>query len=153
MDGEGTALDLDAERAVLGAMLLSKDSISDVVALLNESDFYEPKHRLMYGVIVDLFAAREPADTFTVEAELAKRGQLSTVGQGFVSGLVEPRGARKDPAVAAQRVRGAAVLRAVIEVARKIERLAATSRVEDVDETGERSAGRVLQGHGQCAHR
>ena len=41
--------DVAAEQSVLGAMLLSKDAIADVVEVLREGDFYRPAHQVIYG--------------------------------------------------------------------------------------------------------
>ena len=72
--------DLDAERSVLGAMMLSKDAIADVVELLKGRDFYRPAHELVYTAILDLYGKGEPADPITVTAELTKRGEIGRVG-------------------------------------------------------------------------
>ena len=46
--------DVDAERSVLGGMLLSKDAIADVVEEIQPGDFYKPAHQAIYDVILDL---------------------------------------------------------------------------------------------------
>ena len=48
--------DMAAEAAVLGAMLLSKDAIADVVESLKVEDFYRPAHATVYSAILDLYA-------------------------------------------------------------------------------------------------
>ena len=58
--------DIAAEQSVLGAMLLSKDAIADVVELVREGDFYRPAHQVIYGTILDLYGRGEPADAVTV---------------------------------------------------------------------------------------
>ena len=58
--------DMAAEAAVLGAMLLSKDAIADVVESLKVEDFYRPAHATVYSAILDLYAAGEPADAVMV---------------------------------------------------------------------------------------
>ncbi|WBP92180.1 replicative DNA helicase [Kitasatospora cathayae] len=72
--------DLAAEQSVLGSMLLSKDAIADVVAMLKPADYYRPAHELIHSVILDLFTAGEPADPITVADELTKRGELVRAG-------------------------------------------------------------------------
>jgi replicative DNA helicase len=71
---------LEAERSVLGAMLLSKDAIADVVEVIKPDDFYLPAHQLVYDAVLDLYARGEPADAVTVSAELTASGQLNRVG-------------------------------------------------------------------------
>jgi replicative DNA helicase len=72
--------DIAAEQSVIGAMLLSKDAIADVVESLREADFYRPAHALIFASILDLYGRGEPADAITVAAELAKIGELGRVG-------------------------------------------------------------------------
>jgi replicative DNA helicase len=72
--------DIAAEQSVIGAMLLSKDAIADVVELVREGDFYRPNHQIIYGTILDLYGKGEPADAVTVAAELGRIGELSRIG-------------------------------------------------------------------------
>lgn len=72
--------DLDAEEAVLGGMLLSKDAIADVLEKLRPQDFYRPNHQSIYEVILDLYGRGDPADAVTVAAELDRKGLLRRVG-------------------------------------------------------------------------
>jgi replicative DNA helicase len=72
--------DLDAERSVLGAMMLSKDAIADVVEILHSTDFYRPAHEMIFDAIVHLYGSGEPADAVTVMNELTKRGNIGKVG-------------------------------------------------------------------------
>jgi replicative DNA helicase len=71
---------IEAEQSVLGAMMLSKDAIADVVEVIKPGDFYRPAHQLVYDAILDLYARGEPADAVTVSAELTRTGQLNRVG-------------------------------------------------------------------------
>ena len=71
---------IEAEQSVLGAMMLSKDAIADVVEIIRPGDFYRPAHQLIYDAVLDLYARGEPADAVTVAAELTRAGQLSRVG-------------------------------------------------------------------------
>ncbi|SDL09562.1 replicative DNA helicase [Tessaracoccus oleiagri] len=72
--------DLEAEQSVLGAMMMSKDAIADVVEVIRGTDFYRPNHETIYNAIVDLFGRGEPADTVTVAGELSKQGELQKIG-------------------------------------------------------------------------
>ena len=71
---------VEAEQSVLGAMMLSKDAIADVVEVIKPGDFYRPAHQLVYDAILDLYARGEPADAVTVSAELTRGGQLTRIG-------------------------------------------------------------------------
>src|ERR1700712_2669145 len=71
---------IEAEQSVLGAMMLSKDAIADVVEVVRPGDFYRPAHQLIYDSVLDLYGKGEPADAVTVSAELTRNGQLVRVG-------------------------------------------------------------------------
>ena len=72
--------DLAAEQAVLGAMLLSKDAIADVVETLKIDDFYRPAHATVYAAVLDLYGRGEPADAVMVAGELTKSGEIARIG-------------------------------------------------------------------------
>jgi len=78
---------IDAERAVLGAMLMSdggKEAIPRVVEILGDSltvnGFYREAHQRIYSAILNLFEKGEPADLLTVARELQQTGDLEKVG-------------------------------------------------------------------------
>ncbi len=71
---------IEAEQSVIGAMMLSKDAIADVVEIVRPGDFYRPAHQLIYDSILDLYGRGEPADAVTVSAELTRLGQLVRSG-------------------------------------------------------------------------
>jgi replicative DNA helicase len=72
--------DRDAERAVLGAMLVSADTVPEVAELLQPDDFYLPEHRAVYQAILELFGTHSAIDVITVKAELERRGDLAVAG-------------------------------------------------------------------------
>ncbi|MBB4711157.1 replicative DNA helicase [Streptomyces luteogriseus] len=73
--------DSAAEQAVLGAMLLSTDAITDVVEILDgASDFHEPHHELVYGAILALYTGGRPVDPITVSNHLREQGVLAKAG-------------------------------------------------------------------------
>jgi replicative DNA helicase len=72
--------DLLAEQSALGGMLLSKDAVADVVEVLKGTDFYIPKHEVIYEAILALYSHGEPTDVIAVTDELTKTGDLSRAG-------------------------------------------------------------------------
>ena len=71
---------LDAERSVLGAMLLSRDAIATAIQNLQEQAFYKDAHRKIWRVIIDLFDGSTPVDMVTLVEELKKRREIEAVG-------------------------------------------------------------------------
>ncbi len=81
---------LEAEQAVLGAMLLSREAVDIAVEFMADSFFYRPAHRKIFRAIVDLYDKNEPADLVTVSHELNNRGQLEdTGGRAYLASLTE----------------------------------------------------------------
>ena len=81
---------LEAEEAVLGAILASGRLLGEVTALLEEADFYRPAHRAIWRAIGRLADRGQPTDPVTVLGELDDRRELADVGGGpFLHTLVE----------------------------------------------------------------
>lgn len=71
---------MDAERSVLGAMLLDHEALMLAIELLSADAFYQPAHRELFDAMVTLSAAGQPVDLVTVDEELSRRGTLAGVG-------------------------------------------------------------------------
>ena len=71
---------LEAERSVLGCILLDKDSIIKIVDLLSADDFYHDHHRFIYEVCMELYQRSEPVDLVTVATKLQAKDKLETIG-------------------------------------------------------------------------
>ena len=79
---------LEAEEAVLGAMLTSKDAVSRALEIVLPEHFYKDAHRRIFEAMHDLFNQGEPVDAVSVINELKKRKQLdSSGGAYFITGL------------------------------------------------------------------
>ncbi len=74
---------LPLEEAVLGALMLDKDSIAIVIDILRSESFYSDAHQLIYKAILRLFERSQPVDLLTVTEELKKAGDLEKAGGGF----------------------------------------------------------------------
>ncbi|MCL0049574.1 replicative DNA helicase [Peptococcaceae bacterium] len=71
---------IDAEQAVLGSILLDKESIYKVMEIINPDDFYSESHRLIYKAMLSLADRDQPIDMITVSEELKKNGSLEKAG-------------------------------------------------------------------------
>jgi hypothetical protein len=73
---------LEAEEAVLGAVLAAGRLLGEVAAVLEEADFYRPAHRTIWRAILRLADRGQPTDPVTVLGELDDAGELADVGGG-----------------------------------------------------------------------
>ena len=124
--------DLDAERAVIGAMLVSEAAVSVVGESLAAEDFYSETHRVLYGAMMRLYSRGEPIDQLTLSDELRGVGEFDRIGgRQYVFRLVESVPTAANAARYAEIVRGKALLRAVIDAGSRIQQ-EAFAEPEDV---------------------
>ncbi len=80
---------IEAEEAVLGALLIDPDAIIRLTTILRPEDFYREKNGWIYDAVLSLHERREPVDYLTVVDELERRGQLEEVGgAAFITSLI-----------------------------------------------------------------
>ncbi len=70
----------DLEEAVLGAIMLEKDALTQVIDILKPEVFYKESHNIIFAAISRLFGKSEPVDILTVTNELKNSGELEMVG-------------------------------------------------------------------------
>lgn len=70
----------EAERCVLGAAMLNKDALYDVIEEVTADDFYNESHREIFKAIMDLYRDNSPVDMLTVCEELKRKKALEMVG-------------------------------------------------------------------------
>jgi len=74
---------VDLEEAVLGAMLLEQNALSNVIDILKEDVFYLEAHKKIFAAIITLFSGSKPVDILTVTQELKRQGTLELVGGAY----------------------------------------------------------------------
>ncbi|WP_142159111.1 replicative DNA helicase [Cellulomonas sp. SLBN-39] len=127
--------DLDAERSVLGGMMISKDAIADVIEQLRGTDFYRPAHEAIYDAILDLYGRGEPADAITVADELTKRAEITRIGGApYLHTLISAVPTAANAGYYARIVRERSILRKLVEAGTRIVQLGYGTDGGDVDE-------------------
>ncbi len=113
---------LDAERAVLGAILLEgRETLPRVIELLKPSDFYTEAHRFTYQSMLALFNRSEPVDVLTLTEELRRSDQLEIAGGPAALALLVEQGSISAYLNSyASIVRDMAVLRELIQTSSQI---------------------------------
>ncbi len=113
--------DLDAERAVVGAMLVSEGAVAAVAEKLEAEDFYSETHRIIYRSMNRLYSRGDPIDQVTLTNELHSLNEFDKVGgRAYVFQLVESVPTTANAVRYAEIVRGKALLRSVIDVGSRI---------------------------------
>jgi replicative DNA helicase len=115
---------LEAEESVLGAMMVSENSIDPVIleVRIQDEDFYRERHRTIFRAIKTLYERSEPVDAVTVRELLSQRGELSDVGgKEVVDTLASTVPAPANAPYYAQIVKQNALLRRLLGAAQTIQ--------------------------------
>ena len=113
--------DLEAERAVIGAMLVSEAAVASVAERLDAEDFYSEVHRIIYASMMRLYSRGDPIDQLTLTNELRSINEFERIGgRPYVFQIVESVPTAANAGRYADIVRGKALLRAVIDVGSRI---------------------------------
>ena len=125
---------LEAEEAVLGALLIDPDAILPVATFLRASDFHVQRHGSIYQAMLDLHERHQPADLVTLTDELERCDQLAAVGgSALLTSLINATPTSIHVEYYARIVERTAILRRLIDAAGQIAKLAYRD-VDDVDE-------------------
>jgi replicative DNA helicase len=113
--------DLEAEKAVIGAMLVSETAVAAVAEKLTPEDFYSEVHRIIYGAMTRLYSRGDPIDQLTLTNELRAMDEFEKVGgRAYVFQIVESVPTAANAGRYADIVRGKALLREIIDVGSRI---------------------------------
>jgi replicative DNA helicase len=112
---------VDAEQALLGALMLDKEALFSVVEHVRTSDFYKEAHRIIFDCLLTLNDRNEPVDLVTLVEELRQRGDLEKVGGiSYVASLANSVPTAANAVYYAKIVAEKALLRSLISVSTKI---------------------------------
>lgn len=150
-DGEGQRLPpqaLDAERSLLGGLLIDPEAIHKIVDLLRPEDFYRHSHQRVYRAAINLFDKDEPTDVITISNELKSLDELENIGGAAY--LAELAGSVATSASVfhyAKIIREKAMLRSLINVATDIvhQGYAGNDGIETFLDTAERSIFQISE--------
>jgi replicative DNA helicase len=112
---------IDAEKSVLGALMLDKDAIIRVANLIRLGDFYKDIHNLIYETMLDLYEKREPIDVLSLSNRLEEKNQLDAIGgSSYLATLVNTVPSSSNIVHYAKVVQKKSTLRKLIETASEI---------------------------------
>lgn len=114
---------LEIESAVLGAIMLEKDALIQVIDILRPETFYHPKHQLIFKAIIQLFDKSEPVDILTVVNQLRLNGELEIAGGAYyVSELTATVNSAANIEAHTRIIQEQAIKRELIRIGSEIER-------------------------------
>ncbi len=112
---------IEAEQAVLGALMLDKDAIFQISDFVIGSDFYQPKHEIIFSAIHDLFSRSDPIDFLAVVNRLKEKKQLAKVGgKQYLMELIDATPATASVGYYGQIIKKKRLLRDLIRTAGEI---------------------------------
>lgn len=112
---------IEAEQAVLGAILMDSKALDRVLPLLPKNVFYRDAHNRIYSAMLELQSVGDPIDTVTLTNHLSKHNLLDKVGGAFyLTGLVETLPSAANVEHYAEIVREKHVLREIIAASHKL---------------------------------
>lgn len=74
---------VDLEEVILGAIMVDKDALTDVIEFLKPEHFYTEGHREIYQAVTNLFKNAQPIDMLTVKNQLSEDGKLELIGGAY----------------------------------------------------------------------
>jgi len=124
---------LDAERSLIGALLIDKDAISEVADILTPDDFYSNVNGIIYDSILTLYEKRQPTDIVNLTNILEEKKQLDVIGgRTYLIELAENTITSANSVSYAKIISKKATLRRLISTSAEINELA-YSEEEDIE--------------------
>jgi replicative DNA helicase len=137
--------DIEAEEALIGALLIDSDSFLRVSHLIHPDDFYRERNRVCFAACVDLFQRSEAIDQVTLARELARTNQLDNVGgMAYLSHLVSITPTSAHAEYYAQLIGRTATMRRLIDAASRISAMGYDD-TDDVEATLRRAEDILFQ--------
>ncbi len=136
---KATPANMEAEKAVLGSLLIDPDAIIKIANFLRAEDFFRERHTWIYEAVLVLNERREPADFVTLVDELERAGRLEEIGgPAYITELINSTPTAIYVDYYARIVERTAILRRLISAAGRIAELA-YDEGQDVDQVVDRA--------------
>ena len=121
IDGKLQPQAIELEKAVLGALMIDNESLSDAIDSLQAEYFYAPKHQKIFEAIVNLFNNTQPVDILTVSEELKRMEMFKEIGGlAYISELTNNVSSSSNTEFHARIIAEKFIKRSLINISRKI---------------------------------
>ena len=135
----------EAEKSVLGSMMLDKQAVSAALQVLDEDSFYRPAHRNIFKAMLALEELNEPIDHISVVDEMKRQQTLDSAGGAYyITELTERIPSTANVEYYARLVMEAATLRSLIRLSADLSSEAYETR-EHVDELLDRAESKIFE--------
>jgi len=126
---------IESEKAVLGSLLLRKDSLIEIEDVINGDSFYVAKHKMIFEAMLDLFSKNEPIDILSLSTKLSEKKMLDVVGGNqYLAELINTVPSSTNVKHYAEIVQKKYVLRSLIEAADYVSDIAFEEGEDNMDE-------------------
>lgn len=139
---------VEAERSILGAILLDKDAIIKIADIITAEDFYDSRHGIVYEAMANLFEKRMPIDIVTLSEILENAGKIKQIGGStYLAEIVNNTPSAANITYYAQIVRDKAILRRLVSAGANISELGydEDGEISEVLDTAEQTLFSISQ--------
>jgi len=135
---------IEAERALLGSIMLKPEVINDVLDKLTHECFYSEKNRIIFYAMTEIYGKHEPIDLLTLSTRLSEKGQLDQVGgRSYITELVSDVPSASNAEYYAEAIRKKYLMRNLIDAANYVSNLG-YDEAEDLEEILDQAEKRVF---------
>ncbi len=135
---------IDAEKCLLGSLMLDKNAIAKVVDSLTKRDFYNQGHQEIYQCVVDLFEKNNPIDVLAVSARLKEKKFLENIGgNSYLTELINTVPTASHVSNYAKIIQRKRILRDLISASQEIDMMGHDEE-KDVDELLDKAEQRIF---------
>jgi len=136
---------IEAERALLGSIMLRPEVMHDIMELINPACFYVEKHRLIYTTMLELFSKSRPIDLLSLSSRLEEREILDQVGgSSYLTELVNEVPSAANAKHYAEIVQKKYLMRNLITVANQINQMG-YSESEEIEEILDQAEKKIFE--------
>ena len=136
---------LDAEKALLGSVMLRPDGLSEVMDVIFEASFYGGRHRLIWRTMLELHSRNVPIDLLSLSSRLTEKGELEAAGGAtYLTELTASVPSSTNLKHYAEIIQKKQMMRALIDAAEFLGELG-YNEAEDLDHLLDRAEKRVFE--------
>ncbi len=137
---------IDAEKSILGGLMLEQEAWDEVSELLTDDDFYKPGHKKIYASIRDLHRREMPSDLITVSNALLEKGDLDAIGgPAYLAEMIDQTPSTANIYSYAKIVQEKSLLRKVIHASQEFADKAYSQDFENIEAFLDTMESRVFQ--------